>query len=77
MEDEKETKCLTEKFIVKTLADRYNELLTLLKDEHYTNSGKRDLEAKGDLIEEIAYDLNLGEAFNKQIHGNICWKGDD
>lgn len=70
----KETPCLSKEFVVKTLVDRYNELIILIEDEHLTFEGKRDLESMGDLIEEIADDLNLSEEFGKGIQGEICWK---
>ena len=65
---------INKEFVVRTLADKYNELLTIIEDEHISFSGKRDLEAMGDLIETIAYDLKVGKEFDKEIHGTISWK---
>ena len=65
---------LPKTFIAGQLAGRYNELLELIEDEHFTFDGKRDLQDKGELIEEIAYDLQVSDEFNKLIKGEICWK---
>ena len=72
--DGKRVPALPKTFIAGQLADRYNELLELIEDEHSTFSGKRDLQDKGELIEEIANDLQVSDEFNKLIKGEICWK---
>ena len=62
---------LSKQYIAQELADRYNELLELIEDEHFTYSGKQDLQDKGEYIEEIAKDLEVYDEFNKLIKGEI------